>query len=172
MPWKFRGHERPPFAARPDSGDESVWDYPRPPIIVPDHRCVEVRIDDTVIASSTRSLRLLETASAPGFYLPLADVRVELLQPVDHISVCEWKGMAQYFDLSVDGNSIPLVAWRYPKPPEAYAAIADCVSFYPNKVECYVDTERARPQPGGFYGGWLTSEIVGPVKGAPGTAGW
>ena len=89
-----------------------------------------------------------------------------------HRSVCEWKGTAEYFDLRLDTATIPLFAWRYREPPAKYFDIVDRVSFYPHKLECFVDGERVRPQSGGFYGGWVTSDIVGPVKGTPGTAGW
>jgi uncharacterized protein (DUF427 family) len=170
--WKYHGQVRPPFADDPEPTQESVWDYPRPPIIVSDERRVVVRFGEQLVAESFRALRLLETASAPGFYLPLADVQMNLLVEAGRRSVCEWKGTARYFDLRTDAACIPLVAWRYPQPPAPYVAIADCLSFYPGKVECYVDGERVRPQPGGFYGGWVTADIAGPVKGAPGTAGW
>jgi uncharacterized protein (DUF427 family) len=170
--WKYHGQVRPPFADNPEPAQESVWDYPRPPIIVLDERRVVVRVGEQLVADSFRALRLLETASAPGFYLPLADVEMNLLIEAGHRSVCEWKGAARYFDLRTDTARIPLVAWRYPRPPAQYDVIADCVSFYPHKLECYVDGERVRPQPGGFYGGWVTADIAGPVKGTPGTAGW
>jgi uncharacterized protein (DUF427 family) len=172
MLWKYHGQERPHFAVDPAQGQESVWDYPRPPIIVPDTRRIVVRLGDHLIADSVRALRLLETASAPGFYLPLADVRMSLLLEAKHRSVCEWKGTATYFDLRLDTATIPLVAWRYREPPAEYFDIVGCVSFYPHKLECFVDGERVRPQSGGFYGGWATADIVGPVKGTPGTAGW
>ena len=172
MLWQYHGQKRPPFAIEPGQGQESVWDYPRPPIIVPDEREVVVRVGDDIVAESARALRLLETASAPGFYIPVADVRMELLSESTHRSSCEWKGTAHYFDLRTNAAGIPLVGWRYPVTPDGYLAIADCVSFYPQKLECYVDGERVEPQPGGFYGGWVTADIVGPIKGAPGTSAW
>jgi len=172
MPWQYDGRVRPPFAEPAKRGQESVWDYPRPPALVEDARRVVIRLGDTRIADTGAALRVLETASPPTFYLPLEDVVEGLLAWRDGGSVCEWKGVASYCDLVLPERRIADVGWRYPRPPPEFAAIAGCVSFYPGRVECYVAGERVRPQPGGFYGGWLTNEIVGPVKGVPGTGHW
>lgn len=167
--WKHTGSERPDFAEVPGLGQESVWDYPRPPTLVEDTRRVEVFAGGTLIASTKRAYRVLETASPPTFYLPPGSVLSGSLEPVAGRSVCEWKGEAVYFAL-VD-TTLP-VAWAYPNPKPAFAALRDFVGFYPGRVACFVDGERVRPQPGGFYGGWITDDIVGPVKGEPGTGHW
>lgn len=171
--WRWTGEERPPFAEEPGPGQESVWDYPRPPRVEPDEREVVVRHRDLVVARSASALRVLETASPPTFYLPPEDVRTDLLEPAAGTSRCEWKGEARYWKLTTpDGERVERAAWSYPDPFPGYQEIAHHFSFYPARVECSVDGERVRPQPGGFYGGWLTSEIVGPVKGEPGSGGW
>ena len=173
MVWQHRGSKRPPFADEPAEAQESVWDYPRPPVMRPDSRHVVVRYRDIVIADSTAAVRVLETASPPTFYLPEADMATTLLLPSHtRTTYCEWKGTATYFDLIAADGRIPRIAWRYPEPRAPFSALSNYFGFYPGKVECYVDGERVRPQPGGFYGGWMTSDIVGPVKGEPGTGGW
>jgi uncharacterized protein (DUF427 family) len=170
--WQFRGTSRPSFAEEPGPGQESVWDYPRPPAILPDSRRVIVKAGSVMIADSECAVRILETASPPTFYIPPADVDQRALQPAPGSSYCEWKGTAAYYRF-VNGvpNNQP-IGWNYPQPSPGFIAIAGFYSFYPGRVECYVDGERVRPQPGGFYGGWITDEIVGPVKGEPGTGGW
>ena len=162
--WRYRGGHRPPFAIPPAPGQESVWDYPRPPRIEPDPRTVRVRFGELVVAESSRAQRVLETAGAPTFYLPPADVRMDRLVESATRSSCEWKGVAVGFDL-VDGPRD--VAWSYPRPFPEFAALAGWISFHPGRIECFVADERARPQPGGYYGGWVTHEIVGPIKGEP-----
>ena len=128
---------------------------------------------DVVVADTRRALRVLETSHPPAFYLPLADVAAGHLEPAAGGSFCEWKGAAAYFDLVVDGRVAPRAAWHYPSPSRRFAQIAGHVAFYPDRVDaCLVDEERARPQDGGFYGGWITDEIVGPFKGGAGTRGW
>lgn len=169
--WQYRGEVRPPFALEPGPGQESVWDYPRPPAIVPDARPVEVWAGTTRIAASTRAVRVLETASAPTFYLPPADVDRAQLVPARGRSVCEWKGIASYWALATAPEE-GAIGWSYDDPTPAFAAISGWLSFYPARVACIVGGERARPQPGGFYGGWVTGEIVGPFKGEPGTGHW
>lgn len=170
--WAWNGQIRPSFADEPEPGQESVWDYPRPPVIEPDARMITVRFQDLLIAQSARTLKILETASAPGFYLPADDVEMHWLRQAAGGSFCEWKGSAVYFDFHAGSSSIPRCAWSYPEPTPEFSPIAGYIAFYPALVECYIDDERVRPQPGGFYGGWLTSDIAGPVKGAPGTHGW
>ncbi len=169
--WKYTGHERPPFAERPNDGQESVWDYPRPPIVQPTTRSVVVRLGDVIIAKTSSGYRLLETASPPGYYVPKADVYWEHLVPVPGRSLCEWKGAAQYWGLA-NVEEQKAIAWSYANPNEPFDVLKDCVSFYPGRVECFVDGERVRPQPGAFYGGWMTDEITGPVKGESGTGHW
>ncbi len=167
--WDFRGQKRPDFADQPGPGQESVWDYPRPPIIVADSRLVVVSYKARVIASTQRAVRILETASPPTFYLPAEDVVLAELASIAGNSWCEWKGRARYF--SVPGREQP-VAWTYENPSSAFADIDGYFSFYPGRVDCLVAGEPVRPQAGGFYGGWITSEIVGPCKGDQGSGHW
>ena len=169
--WRYRGTQRPPFALPVPSGCESVWDYPRPPSICADGRLVRVLAGDAVLADSTRAVRVLETASPPTFYLPPEDVRAELLTPSERRTFCEWKGSAEEFDLALPPRQRG-VAWRYPDTFPEFAAIAGYFSFYPAQMQCMVGDELVRPQPGGYYGGWVTSELVGPFKGEAGSEPW
>lgn len=164
--WRWNGKERPPFAHEPARGQESVWDYPRPPRIEPDVRHVVVRDGGALVADTRRALRVLETASPPTFYLPLADVRVELVA-VPGASWCEWKGRARYWSIGAAA-----IAWSYDDPLPGYESLRDHVGFYPGRIACFVDGVRVAPQPGGFYAGWITPEIAGPWKGDGGTDGW
>lgn len=171
--WAYDGSRRPPFADTPGPGMESVWDYPRPPRLAPDPRRVLVRAGDTVIADSRRAVRVLETASPPTFYLPPDDVDPLRLTPAPGHSHCEWKGRASYWNvLPEHADPLHAVAWNYSHPAANFAALAGWFSFYPAQLHCEVDGERVRPQPGGFYGGWVTREIAGPMKGGPGTGDW
>ncbi|NIR42743.1 MAG: DUF427 domain-containing protein [Gemmatimonadetes bacterium] len=170
--WNYRGDRRPDFAEEPGPGQESVWDYPRPPRVEPDARLVRVVCAGTSIAETRNTFRVLETASPPAFYLPPDDVRMEHLEPADRSSLCEWKGRARYWSVWVGDTEVSEAAWGYPEPWAGYEAIAGHVSFYPGRVECYVDGERVKPQGGDFYGGWVTWEIIGPWKGEPGTQSW
>lgn len=170
--WRWRGQERPPFAAAPLDGQESVWDYPRPPRIAPDSRRVVVRVHSAILADSTGAVRVLETASPPTFYLPPQDVDLDLLVRAEGSSYCEWKGAATYWDVRAGDRTWPRAAWSYSDPLPSFASIRGWVAFYPTGLECLVDGERVRPQPGGFYGGWVTDEIVGPMKGDPGSSHW
>lgn len=148
---------------------ESVWDYPRPPAVEPSAKPVRVEHGGETIAESDHALRVLETSQPPAYYFPPEDVRSELLKPDNRRTLCEWKGQARYWTV----NSSPAAAWSYPQPAERYAALRDHVAFYPQKVDaCYVGDERVEPNAGDFYGGWVTSDITGPFKGGPGTAGW
>jgi uncharacterized protein (DUF427 family) len=169
--WNYRGQERPEFAEEPGPDQESVWDYPRPPILVESDSLVEVKLADLLLASTRASLRVLETASPPTYYLPPEAVDTSLLVRTDDGSFCEWKGQATYWALAQHPQGTP-VGWSYESPSKRFAAIKSYLSFYPACTECYVDGERVRPQPGAFYGGWVTSRIVGPFKGEPGTGHW
>ena len=158
----------------PGPGQESVWDYPRPPRVEPTDSRIEIVFNDVVIASSTRALRVLETSHPPVYYLPPSDIVLEHVRPSGHRpSFCEFKGLATYFTVTVEGETERDVAWSYAHPSPGYERLADHLAFYPGRMdECLVDDELVTPQPGGFYGGWITSNIVGPFKGAPGSAGW
>ncbi len=152
---------------------ESVWDYPRPPRVERTGKRVVVRHRGVVVADSTRCHRVLETSHPPVYYVPADDVTPGVLERVGGSSFCEFKGTAGYWDLTVDGDRVREAAWSYDHPEPAYAVLAGAIAFYPGRVdECTVDGERVRPQEGDFYGGWITADITGPFKGAPGTRGW
>jgi uncharacterized protein (DUF427 family) len=168
--WVNTGAERPSFAIEPGAGQESVWDYPRPPAIVPDRRHVVVGDPAAPLADTRRAVRVLETASPPTFYVPPDDVDTSRLVRVGGRSFCEWKGEARYWALAE--RPAEAIAWDYPTPQQPFASIADWLAFYPGRIECRVDDEVVRAQAGGFYGGWITDEVVGPFKGEPGTLGW
>jgi uncharacterized protein (DUF427 family) len=170
--WHWRGQARPPFAVAPNDRQESAWDYPRPPRLEIDTREVVIRWGTLVVARSVRAIRALETAHPPSFYIPLDDIAPGLLEPAEGMSLCEWKGPARYWSL-VDGERrLAKVAWSYPGPLAGSEALSDSVAFYCHALECSVDGAIVTPQPGGFYGGWITPELVGPFKGAPGSEGW
>lgn len=153
-------------------GQESVWDYPRPPRLEPTDELIEVRLGGVQIATTRGAWRVLETSHPPTYYVPREDVVDGVLLDAAGQSWCEWKGRASYFDVVGGDLTVPGGAWTYRAPSPGFEAIADAVAFYPGRVECYVDGERVVAQPGGFYGGWITSRVTGPFKGAPGTMGW
>lgn len=165
--WQHRGDGRPEFAETPDTGQVSVWDFPRPPAVLPCVQRLAVYQGDKLVAETRRGVRVLETASAPTYYFPPEDVVADL-DYGDMNSVCEWKGVAQTCSLGEASD----IGWRYVRMFPAFLDLYLWVSFYPGRLRCLVDDEEARPQPGGFYGGWVTDEIVGPFKGEPGTLGW
>ena len=155
------------------AGQESVWAYPRPPRLEASTRRVRVALDGVIVADSARALRVLETSHPPTYYVHPDDVVWTLVEPADsHGSWCEWKGRAAYWNVRVGTTVVEGAAWSYPEPTAGFAAIANHVAFYPARFTCHLDDELVTPQPGGFYGGWVTSDIVGPFKGAQGTLGW
>lgn len=163
----------PAVRIEPKAGQESVWDYPRPPLLQLSPRDVRVEFAGVQIAKSTSAFRILERSHPPGWYIPRQDVAMEYLQAVSATSFCEFKGMANYFDIVVDGKRSERAAWSYDRPWSNYTQITGCLAFYPGRVDaCFVDHERVEPQEGDFYGGWITSDVVGPFKGPPGTHGW
>ncbi|RZU98935.1 DUF427 domain-containing protein [Spiribacter vilamensis] len=170
--WRYRGGDRPPFAVTPGSGEESVWDYPRPPAYKPDRRGVTVLVNGQRMARSDHAIRAMETGSPPAFYLPPEAVDVAFLRPSSHRTYCEWKGEAEYFDVVTDTDVIEAAVWRYPRPLPGAEAIAGWYSLYPEKLTAYVGDEPVQAQSGRYYGGWVTSELVGPWKGDPGTGHW
>jgi len=169
--WLYRGQRRPPFAEEPLAHQESVWDYPRPPLVRGCSRLVVVSSVGSVLARSKQTYRVLETASPPGFYIPEKDVDWEQLATAPGSSLCEWKGVAQYWSLSSDPRRVP-VGWSYDNPNPGFKMLRDYISFYPGRVDCYAEGEKVRPQNGYFYGGWITDDVVGPFKGSPGTEHW
>ncbi len=170
--WVYRGGQRPDFAVDPGPGQESVWDYPRPPAYAHDDRPVRIAANGAVIASSTHSIRALETGSPPAFYLPPEAMDMSRLRPSDHRTFCEWKGEAEYFDVVTATGIVEAAIWRYPRPLPGAEAIAGWFSAYPEKLDCRVGDEPVRAQAGRYYGGWVTRELVGPWKGEPGTGHW
>lgn len=170
--WRWRGQERPPFAQVPGPGQTSVWDFPRPPVLAPEPREVVVRWGGVEVARTRRAILVLETAHPPSVYLPWDDVARDRLHPAAGSSFCEWKGPAAYWSL-VDGKRrLDRIAWSYPRPLAGAEALAGCVAFYPAGLDCTVAGQPVRPQPGGFYGGWITPELTGPFKGEPGSESW
>ena len=163
---------RPP-RIEPGPGQESVWDYPRPPRLERTDRRIRVAHGGAVVADTTAAWRVLETSQPPAYYLPPADVDRSLLVPSPEHTFCEWKGLASYASVRVPGHVAVDAAWWYPEPTAAFEPIRDHLAFYAQKLdECWVDDEQVAANEGSFYGGWITSWVVGPFKGAPGTAGW
>ena len=155
------------------AASESVWDYPRPPRVEPSDELVEVVLGGVVIASTRASYRVLETSHPPTYYLPREAFAEGTVRPAEGSSYCEWKGAASYFDLVAGTTVAARAAWGYPEPTRGFEAIAGHLAVYPARVDrCTVDGEVVQPQPGGFYGGWITSRVTGPFKGGPGTRGW
>ncbi|PSB03522.1 DUF427 domain-containing protein [Merismopedia glauca] len=162
-----------PDRISPNLDQESVWDYPRPPRCEPTPKHLKIIFNQQIIADSHQAYRVLETSHPPVYYIPPNDIKMEYLQSTSQGSFCEWKGRAIYYHLQVGDKRVTNVAWSYPQPNTRFAAIANYVAFYPQYMDaCYVNDELVQPQPGGFYGGWITSDIVGPFKGEPGTWGW
>jgi uncharacterized protein (DUF427 family) len=152
---------------------ESVWDYPRPPQVQLSSRRIRVQFAGELIADTQRAMRVLETSHPPAYYIPRVDVRADLLFLSSHRTFCEFKGLASYWTLRVRDKISADAAWSYERPSPGYEAIRGHLAFYVARVdECFVDDERAHAQPGNFYGGWLTSEIIGPFKGDPGSETW
>ena len=152
---------------------ESVWDYPRPPRVEATDRLVVVRHRGVPVARSRACLRVLETSHPPVYYVPRSDVVAGLLEASTRRTFCEYKGVATYWGLRLGEDLLPDAAWSYEQPTPGYESLTGALAFYPSRLdECWVDNERVVPQPGDFYGGWVTSDIVGPIKGGPGTSGW
>jgi uncharacterized protein (DUF427 family) len=162
-----------PERIEPGPGQESVWDYPRPPALERVSERIRVVFNDVTIADSTAALRVLETSHPPTYYLPPADVQMQHLTETARTSYCEWKGRAVYYHVEVGDRRATHAAWAYPSPTDRYADLKDHFAFYPSAMDaCYVGDEQARAQEGDFYGGWITDAIVGPFKGGPGSVGW
>ena len=171
--WRNFPRVRPQTIVVPGPGQESVWDYPRPPRVerVP-HR-VRVDFAGIVLADSTRALRVCETSSPPGYYIPPQDVAMAHLEPSARRSFCEWKGEASYWSVRVGDRFAKDCGWSYPEPDPGFEEIRDYLAFYPRRMEaCWVGEQRGTPQPGLYYGGWVTPDLVGPFKGAPGSEAW
>jgi uncharacterized protein (DUF427 family) len=157
----------------PARGQESVWDYPRPPRLEACDREITIVFGGQTIVTTSDAQRVLETSHPPVYYIPIKAIQPGVLRPSDQQTFCEWKGVARYFDVVVEDFIARNAAWGYESPTTAFAAIHDHVAFYAHLMDaCYVGGEQVQPQPGGFYGGWVTDDIVGPFKGQPGTQGW
>lgn len=168
----------PPVAEPIGPGQESVWDYPRPPRLEPVTKQLAVFLGGRCIARTRKGHRVLETSHPPVYFFPLADVDPRCVRPSEYApSLCEWKGVAKYLDVFVNTGerdlSAPSAAFTYPTPTERFSAIAGHISFYAGSMDrCTVGGERVTPQPGGFYSGWITPDIVGPFKGYAGSERW
>jgi len=157
----------------PQDGQESVWDYPRPPRVESTTKHLVVVFGGVTLAETRSAYRVLETSHPPVYYFPPGDIEIKFLQRTVRASFCEWKGAASFYSIEVNGKRAVDAAWAYADPTGDFAAIKDYVAFYPAMMDaCYVDGELVTPQPGGFYGGWITGDITGPFKGAAGTWGW
>lgn len=162
-----------PNIIQPAPGQESVWDYPRPPRLEPVSKRVRIEYGGVTIAETTSCIRVLETSHPPVYYIPPADIRMEFISPASGSSFCEWKGSAGYWSATVGDRIAERVAWSYSDPTDEFGPIAGFLAFYAGPMDaCWVGEERVTPQPGEFYGGWITPDIVGPFKGEPGSAGW
>lgn len=149
-----------------------MWDYPRPPRLEPVAGRVQVWLAGTLVADSTNALRVLETYHPPTVYLPPDDVDTQVLKPLQGASFCEWKGTASYFDVEAGPTRVERAAWAYFDTTPPYEALVGHLSFYPSLLDCSIDGEKVTPQPGVFYGGWVTSKVAGPFKGSAGMDGW
>ena len=156
---------------RPDQ--ESVWDYPRPPKVEPTAKRIRIIFNGQTIVDTTNALRILETSHPPVYYIPPHEIHNADLQLTPRRTLCEFKGVASYWTLTVGDKTAENVAWSYPNPTSAFELIKDYLAFYPSRMDaCYVNDEQIKSQEGDFYGGWITDDIVGPFKGEPGTMGW
>ncbi|MGD1863201.1 MAG: DUF427 domain-containing protein [Phormidesmis sp.] len=152
-----------PTPVRPGPDQESVWDYPRPPRVEAVGKRIKIVFNNELIVDTQRAKRILETSHPPNYYIPMSDIKAECLQPSAQSTYCEWKGQASYFTVRVGDRQAENAAWYYPEIASAYKVLEEHVSFYPGPMDaCYVDEEKVQPQPGKFYAGWITSDIVGP----------
>ena len=157
----------------PGPGQESVWDYPRPPAVAPVSRRVRVVFSGRTIVDTNQAVRVLETSHPPVYYVPRAAIDPTVVEPSTRTTFCEYKGRASYLTLAVDGRRSVDAGWYYEDPSTGYETLRDMVAFYPGRVDaCFVGDEQVAAQEGDFYGGWITKDIVGPFKGGPGTWGW
>ncbi len=164
---------RRPRPERAGPGQESVWDYPRPPRVEASGQRVVVRFGGELLADTTRSVRVLETSHPPVHYLPVSDIDPAALQPSARTTFCEFKGVARYVTVALGGRRELDAGWTYPQPTAGFEVLRDHVALYPSRMDSVeLGGELVVPQEGDFYGGWVTSRVVGPFKGSPGTWGW
>lgn len=152
---------------------EDVWSYPRPPALEPVPKDVRITFAGVEVAATRQAWRVLETSHPPVYYLPREAFTGCALEPAPGRSACEWKGEARYWTIRVGDRTAERAAWSYPVPEPAYGAIRDHLAVYAGAMDaCFVGDEQVTPQPGGFYGGWVTRDLKGPFKGGPGSMGW
>lgn len=157
----------------PQPGQESVWDYPRPPRLEVCTKSIQIIFNNVAIATTNHSYRVLETSHPPVYYLPPESVQTQYLQTAPGQSFCEWKGIAHYYSLTLGEKTLEKIAWYYSEPTATFLPLKNYIAFYAQPMDaCLVDGEIVTPQPGGFYGGWITADVVGPFKGEPGSFGW
>lgn len=157
----------------PQVGQESVWDYPRPPEVEPSTKRIRVVFNGVTIANSSHAKRVLETSHPPVYYIPPNDIAMDFLQASTKTSYCEFKGRAQYWTIEVNGKKVGDAAWGYPEPTARFESIRDHIAVYPSLMDaCFIGDEQVTAQAGDFYGGWISKDIVGPFKGGKGTWGW
>ncbi|MBD3217360.1 MAG: DUF427 domain-containing protein [candidate division Zixibacteria bacterium] len=162
-----------PFRIEPGPGQESVWDYPRPPRMEDFSKNIRIIFNGVTIVNTDRAKRILETSHPPVYYIPPEDIQMQYLHESEKESYCEWKGPAKYYDVFVREARAKNAAWYYPDPTPDFAELKDHVAFYASPMDaCFVNGEMVIPQPGNFYGGWITKNIVGQFKGEPGSMGW
>jgi len=165
----FRKPERPKLK----KNQEWVWDYPRPPRLEPFTGHIRILFNGEVIADADSAWRVLETSHPPVYYIPQSSIAMKFLKPGADKSYCEWKGLAHYYDIRVGDRSVSKVAWKYPDPVYPFVGIKDHLAFYAHLMDsCKINNDPVVPQPGNFYGGWITPNIIGPFKGGPGSMGW
>jgi uncharacterized protein (DUF427 family) len=171
--WRNFPRVRPTGIVAPGPGQESVWDYPRPPRVEAVSHRVRIEFAGRLLAETTSALRVCETASPPVYYIPRGAIEAGALIASERTSFCEWKGVARYWTVQSDGRVAKDAAWSYPDPDVGFEAIRDYFAFYPRRMDaCFVGEHRVTPQPGFYYGGWITPELVGPFKGVPGSQSW
>ena len=162
-----------PKYIQPGPGQESVWDYPRPPRLEDVSQQIRVVFNGVILADTQQAKRVLETSHPPVYYIPPEDIKMEYLSLTDRATMCEWKGQARYYSVQVENKKAANAAWFYPSSTDEFKSIRNYVAFYPSRMEvCYIGDEQVQAQAGDFYGGWITRNIVGPFKGEPGTWGW
>ena len=158
---------------KPGPGQESVWDYPRPPRLEDSNKHIQIIFNGTVIADTHRAKRVLETSHPPVYYIPPEDIKMDHLKSTGRATWCEWKGQAAYYTVTVGNKQVLNAGWYYCEPTPAFMPLKYYVAFYPSLMDaCFVDGEHVQAQAGDFYGGWITNDIVGPFKGGSGTIGW
>ena len=162
-----------PNRIQPGPGQESVWDYPRPPRLEATSKHIQIIFNGVTLADTHSAQRVLETSHPPVYYMPPEDIQQQYLQQTQRATFCEWKGTAAYYTIAVGDQRAENAAWYYPNPTPRFAALKNYVAVYPGQMDaCYVNGEQVQSQPGDFYGGWITQDIVGPFKGGAGSWGW